>query len=92
MPDEHRRLRLSVAQVALMNEVLTGAPSHVLVAAERIGRGEVVADDDAAAVVNALVDVMLDDDGFDGEALTTRGTEIDDLIGIAQQMSEHFYD
>jgi hypothetical protein len=35
---------------------------------------------------------MLDRDGFDGEALTARGIEIDDLIGTVQQMSEHFYD
>ena len=92
MPDEHERLRLSVGQVDLMNEVLAGAPALVLAAAERIGRGEVVPDDDAEAVANALADVMLDRDGFDGEALTAQGIEIDDLIGTVQQMAEHFYD
>ena len=81
-------LRLSVGQVDLMNEVLAGAPALILAAAERIGRGEVVPDDDAEAVANALADVMLDRDGFDGKALTARGIEIDDLIGTVQQMSE----
>ena len=88
MPDKHERLRLSVGQVDLMNEVLAGAPALILAAAERIGRGEVVPDDDAEAVANALADVMLDRDGFDGKALTARGIEIDDLIGTVQQMSE----
>jgi hypothetical protein len=92
MPDEQERLRLSVGQVDLMNEVLARAPARILTAAERIGRGEVVPDDDAEAVVNALADVMLDRDGIDGQALTARGIEIDDLIGTVQQMSEHFYD
>jgi hypothetical protein len=92
MTDERGRLRLSIDQVALMNEVLAGAPPQILDAAARIGRGEVVPDDDAEAVAGALVDRMLDRDGFDGEALSARGIEVDDLIGIVQQMSEHFYD
>lgn len=92
MPDERGRLRLSTDQVALMNEVLGGAPPQILDAAERISRGEVVPDDDAEAVAGALADRMLDRDGFDGEALTARGIEVDDLIGIVRQMSEHFYD
>ena len=92
MAAEYRRLTLSVRQVTLMNEVLAEAPPQIIDAAERIGRGEVVPDDVTEAVVAALTDVMLDREGFDGEALTARGIEIDDLIGIAQQMSEHFYD
>jgi hypothetical protein len=92
MPDEFRRLRLSVKQVALMNEILAGAPPHIFGTAERIARGEVLPDDAAEAVVAALTDAMLDSHGFDGEALTPQGIEIDDLIGIVQQMSEHFYD
>ena len=60
-------------------------------AAERIARDEVVPDDAAEAVVAALTDAMLDSDDFDGDALTARGIEIDALLGIVQQMSEHFY-
>jgi len=74
-----------------MNEVLAEAPEHVTAAAAKIGRGEVVPDDEAEAVVSALADAMLGEEGFDGQALTPRGVQIDDLIGIVQQMSEHFY-
>jgi len=35
---------------------------------------------------------MLASDNFEGEELTGRGLEIDGLIGVVQQMSEHFYD
>jgi len=91
MGDEHSRMTLSVAQVVAMNEALTGASPSVSDAAARIGRGEVVPDEDAEAVVNALSEAMLSNEGFDGQGLTTRGIEIDDIIGVVQQMSEHFY-
>jgi hypothetical protein len=35
---------------------------------------------------------MLASDNFEGDKLSGRGIEIDGLIGIGQQMSEHFYD
>jgi hypothetical protein len=35
---------------------------------------------------------MLSGEGFDGAELTVSGIRIDDVIGIVQQMSEHFYD
>ena len=62
-------------------------------AATRIGRGEVVPDEDANAVVEALAGAMLSDAGYnEREGLTAFGLQIDDLIGIVQQASEHFYD
>jgi hypothetical protein len=85
-------MTLSASQVAVMNEVLAGAPGYVIDVAAKIGRGEVVPDQDAEAVVDALANAMLGDEGFDGEGLTEQGNRIDDLIGIVQQMSEHFYD
>jgi hypothetical protein len=48
--------------------------------------------DDADPPVIDTSEAMLSDVGFDGEALTARGAQIDDIIGIVQQMSEHFYD
>ena len=87
-----KRLTLSETQVAVMDDVLATASDRVRDVAARIGRGEVVPDEDAQAVVDVLSAVMLGEDGFDGQALTVRGRQIDDLIGIVQQMSEHFYD
>jgi hypothetical protein len=92
VPDERKRITLSTAQVALMNDVLRGSPSSVIDAAERIARGEAVPDEHAEMVVDALTNAMLHDEGFDGHGLTGRGKQVDDLIGIVQQMSEHFYD
>jgi len=85
-------MTLSAAQVEVMNEALAGSPDLVIAAAAKIGRGEVVPDEDAEAVVDALADAMLGDEGFDGESLNQRGVQIDDVIGLVQQMSEHFYD
>ena len=84
-------MKLSVAQVALMNDALAEAAPDVLNTAARISRGEAVPDEDAEAVIDALAIVMLGE-GFDGEDLTARGREIDDIVGIVEQMSEHFYD
>jgi hypothetical protein len=92
MVEQPDRIKLSGAQVVLMREVLTGAPPSVAEAAEGIGRGEVVSDSDAEAVVDALVAAMLGEEGYDGSGLTARGCEIDDIIGVAQQMSQSFYD
>jgi hypothetical protein len=91
--DEPKRITLSAQEVAVMREVLGGAPPDVLDAADRIARGQVVPDEDAEAVVDALVAVMLADTGYDAEqGLTVRGNTIDDVIGVVQQMSEQFYD
>jgi len=84
-------MKLRRAQATLMNEALVGAPRHVTEAAMRIGRGEVVPGADAEAVVAALADVMTEAYS-EADGLTERGIEIDDLIGVVQQMSEHFYD
>ena len=75
-----------------MREVLVRAPQSVIDAAERIGAGEAVPDDDAEAVANALAAAMLDNEGYDGQELTARGREVDGIVGIVQQMSVHFYD
>jgi hypothetical protein len=88
-----QRTKLTPAQATLMSEALVGAPRHVSEAAVRIGRGEVVSDADAEAVVDALATAMLGDKGYSqAGGLTERGIEIDKLIGVVQQMSEHFYD
>jgi hypothetical protein len=92
MSDQHARLSLSPEQMALMNEVLTNSPARVQATAAKIANGEVVPDGDADAVVDALAAAMLASDNFEGEELTRRGVEIDGLIGVVQQMSEHFYD
>ena len=75
-----------------MSEALAGAPRHLSDAAVRIGRGEVVSDADAEVVVDALATAMLDKGYSEADGLTERGIEIDKLIGVVQQMSEHFYD
>ena len=86
-------MKLTPAQARFMNEGLVHEPRHVIDAAARIGRGEVVPDEDAQAVVDALANLMLSDEGYsEAEGLTERGIEIDNLIGVVQQMSEHFYD
>jgi hypothetical protein len=89
---EPTRFGLTAEQVALMREVLVRAPQSVIDAAERIGAGEAVPDDDAEAVANALAAAMLDNEGYDGQELTARGREVDGIVGIVQQMSVHFYD
>lgn len=88
---EPERITLTADQVGLMNEALEGASPHVLLAAARIAQGLVVTDDDADTVVGALTAVMLTDYTRD-EGLTDRGNEIDGLIGVVQQMAEHFFD
>ena len=86
-------MKLTPAQATLLNEALVGAPRHLTDAALRIGRSEVVPDAEAEAVVDALANVMLSDQGYsEAQGLTERGIEIDKLIGVVQQMSEHFYD
>lgn len=93
MPDEVNRLALSVEQIAVMNEVLADAPPKVRATAAKIASREIVPDDDAEEVVDALARAMLADSAnFDGDELIGRGVEIDRVIGIVQQMSEHFYD
>ncbi len=43
--------------------------------------------------MDALANVMLGDHGFsEAQGLSGRGIEIDDRIGVVQQMSEQFYD
>jgi hypothetical protein len=86
------RVKFSDADRALLRELVADSPPAVRAAAERIVSGEAVPDDDADAIVDVLSDAMLGDAGFDGEALTARGVRIGDMIGIVQQMSEHFYD
>jgi hypothetical protein len=78
--------------MALMNEVLANSPSGVLAAAAKIAKGEVVPDEDAEAVVDALAAAMLINPNFEGDELAGRGIEINGLIGVVQQMSERFYD
>jgi hypothetical protein len=70
-----------------MNEVLANSPSGVQAAAATIAKGEVVSDEDADAVVDALAAAMLVSPSFEGDELTGRGIEIDGLIGVVQQMS-----
>jgi hypothetical protein len=90
--EQPERIKLSAAGASLLRELVADSPSAVRAAAERIATGEPVPDDDAEAVVDVLSDAMLAEQGFDGEALTARGVQIDEIIGIVQQMSEHFYD
>ena len=90
MSDDPRRTELTPAQVTLMHDVLADAPRRIKDAADRIGRGEVVPDPDAEAVVGALADAMAEDYS-ETEGLSARGLAIDEFIGIVQQMSEHFY-
>ncbi len=88
MSEQPKRIRLSPQQIVLMRETLSGCPASVRDTADRVGRGEVVADNAANAVVDALVAAMLED-AYEG--LTARGCQIDDIIGVVQQMSEGFY-
>lgn len=85
-------MHLSAAQVGVMRDAVRSAPDRVREVASRIAQGEVVPDSDAMAVVDAMTEAMLSDEGFDGEELTGWGRQIDDCIGIVQQYSEHFYD
>jgi hypothetical protein len=90
MASDPLRMKLTPDQVLVMNEVLVGAPPDVLSASTRIGKGEVVTDEEAEAVVDALASAMTE--GYSQSAgLTERGIAIDDMIGVVQQMAEHFY-
>jgi hypothetical protein len=83
--EQHQeRIKLSAAQAALLLDVIPASPPAVREAAERIAQGQVVPDDEAKAVVNVLAEAMF----ADGEI----NPAIDNIIGIVQQMSEHFYD
>ena len=54
-------------------------------------RGEVVLRPEAEAVVSVLLAAFAAEDIYD-DGPTARGKQIDDLIGVAQQMSDDFYD
>jgi hypothetical protein len=86
--EESKRLILSVAQAALLHEVVRASSPSLLRIAERVAQGEVVRAEEADALVEALAEVMLGDDDL---GLSEQGLAIDDLIGIVQQMSEDFY-
>jgi hypothetical protein len=89
--DEPIRHKFSDAQVELLRQVLVGASPAVVDTGERMARGEVVQRPDAEAVVDVLFAAFVAEDIYD-EGLTPRGKQIDDLIGIAVQMSLDFYD
>jgi hypothetical protein len=89
--EQPKRMKLSVAQVALIRELLDGKPPSLLRLAEQVGRGEVLSDPEADELVDALSDVMLNDEYDDLTGLTARGMAIEDVLGIVQQMSEGFY-
>jgi hypothetical protein len=83
------RLKFSAAQVELLREVLADASPAVIETGERMARGEVV--DRSDAVVEVLV-YAFNAEEADGGGPTPRGKQIDDLFGIAMQMSHDFYD
>jgi len=89
--DEPVRLTFSGAQVILMRQVLANAPASVVDTGERMMRGEVVLRPEAEAVVSVLLAAFAAEDIYD-DGPTARGKQIDDLIGVAQQMSDDFYD
>ena len=91
MADEPVRLKFSAAQVELLREVLGDASHAVIDTGERMARGEVVQRPDAEAVVEVLFYAFNAEDA-DDDGPTPRGKKIDDLIGIAMQMSHDFYD
>jgi hypothetical protein len=76
----------------LLRDALDGSPPDVIRAADRIARGETVAQLEADLVVGVLASRMLSGGNFDGEELTGRGVEIDGIIGIVAQASESFFD
>jgi hypothetical protein len=89
---EPDRLRFSAPDIELLREVLAKAPQDIIQIGERMARGEVVERPEADAVVEVLSEAFAaEDQGIRGEP-TLRGRRIDDLIGIAQQMSRDFYD
>ena len=93
MADEQQRIRLSSAEAAFLTEIVAGYPNQVRAAAALIASGQVVPDEDAELVVDALSNEMLGDRGYnERDGLTEFGLRIDDIISVAQQMSEHFYD
>src|SRR5437868_1538363 len=65
-------MKLSDAQIALMREVLADRPPPVVEAADRLGRGEVISDEDADTLVEALTAAMLSEKGYDAHELTAR--------------------
>jgi hypothetical protein len=87
---EPERRKLTPAQVALLRDVLVRADPEVVSTAERIVQGEPQPDDEVTAPVDELLASMLGTRGVDDEP-SERGRQIDDLIGIVQQMSEGFY-
>jgi hypothetical protein len=90
--DDQKRIRLTDAEVTLMNNALEGASLSVLDVAVRIGKGEVVPDEDAQTLADALCDVMLGKEYDPDQGLTLQGAAIRDVIATVHQMSEHYYD
>lgn len=91
MADEPVRLKFSAAEVELLREVLADASPVIIDTGERMARGEVVPRPDAEAVVDVLLAAFNAEDIY-ADGPTPRGKKIDDLIGIAMQMSHDFYD
>ncbi len=91
MAGSPERMTFSESQVALLREVLRGALPPVVEAGERMAHGQVVERSEADAVVDALSTAFIAEDQEPGGP-TPRGRLIDDLIGVAQQMSRDFYE
>jgi hypothetical protein len=89
--EEPVRLKFSDAQVELLHQLLAGASPSVVDTGQRMARGEVVPRADAEAVVDVLVKAFNAEDIYE-DGPTPRGKQIDDLFGIAMQMSHDFYD
>ncbi len=88
MADEQGRVTLTAAQSARLVELLAGEAASVREAAERIGQGQVVPDAEAESVRWALEAAKLLD-GYDGEKLNDRGREIEGIISVVMQRSQH---
>lgn len=87
---EPGRLGFTTGQAAVLRHVMADAPTRLRTLAERAARNQVLSDEDAEALVAALTDEMLRD-YTEEDGLSARGKEIDDLIGIANQLAESFY-